>query len=122
VNAREADGATVTKSVTQTVTKAKKSGQRLNQKTTPPSANDRDAVTAWCALWKIPTDHPELDHFLDVFRSNGTPHADWSATWRNFLRNQPRFAAPSGTRRAAPELQPVGVNGRAWKLGEGDGH
>jgi hypothetical protein len=47
------------------------------------------------------------DRFVDYHKSKGDESADWSASWRTWVRNQVEFAIKNGTRRADGTLSSV---------------
>ncbi len=81
----------------------------------PASLSEPGAVEAWAERWKLPADDPEFGRFLDYHRAKGNAFRDWGAAWRNWKRNEGKFAAQSSTRL----VQGIPASGRAWKLPEG---
>jgi hypothetical protein len=71
-----------------------------------------DRITEWCERWSIPVPSSNLEaaKFVDHARTNGRTCKDWSAAWRNWLRNAPQFAARDGRSATsyAPMPQPYG--------------
>lgn len=51
-----------------------------------------ESMRAWAEL-KTPTVNIELEHesFCDYWRAHGTKMADWTATWRNWMRRAPKM-------------------------------
>lgn len=70
--------------------------------TTPPVGGHtpkRMPKTYMTDVWepKDGTDNrAELERFRDHWLGKGEARADWNATWRNWLRNAPRFSGPVG--------------------------
>jgi hypothetical protein len=65
-----------------------------------PNPNDID----WQREQRIPDSiaREQLPIFVDHWTGKGEPRADWSATWRNWLRRQPQFDRSGGNRQPAP--------------------
>jgi hypothetical protein len=74
------------------------------QRTAAPSEEDQEA---FLQRWKIPTPDadPDVTRFLDHHRAKGSLMADWSATWRTWVRNGVRF----GQRPPPPRSSPSGA-------------
>lgn len=85
----------------------------------PPSDATREDLLAWLAKHKIPSDHAELEGFLDWHRKERKLSADWPASWRTWTRNAAKWNRGSGTRIASAHVQPVPEDGPLWKVGGG---
>jgi hypothetical protein len=98
---------------TQTSATAKRATQ------VPPSSAPRPDVEAWASRWAIPVADSEFLRFLDHWRGKGEVRADWGATWRNWKRNEVKFATKSTKPGGVPmslQQQPP-ATGKLWKVG-----
>jgi hypothetical protein len=68
-----------------------KPDRRKPETACPPSDSEPDVVSAWAARWKIPTEAPCFEPFLDHHRKTGARWRDWSAAWRTWLRNEAKY-------------------------------
>jgi DNA-binding transcriptional regulator YhcF (GntR family) len=104
-----------------TVPEGKKSGRAKKPLTPcPSSVAPASELEPWLRRWDIPLPsvHSQVADFLDHHTGKGNLKADWSATWRTWLRS------PYGPQNARPSrgVQPTGPGGTSiWKVGEGAG-
>jgi hypothetical protein len=64
----------------------------------------------------MPQDDRIAAAFLDHARANGRRYADWGAAWRNWKRNEAKFASARPAI-AKAEVQKAPPAGRLWKVG-----
>ncbi len=117
--AREGSGESPSIEAPQKAPKAARSGKAPKGKTTtaPPSDATDEEVRAWLVRWALPplddaTEGLEVQRFLDRNRAAGGAYIDWSAAWRNWLRNRAAFAASRAMPRQSQEPD------EPWKLPE----
>lgn len=82
----------------------------------PESGASAGDLRDWADRWKIPIGHGEFNHFLDHHRKSDRRFRDWTAAWRTWLSNAPKFATRTLFNRPGAIVQP-GDN-RAWKVPE----
>jgi hypothetical protein len=82
-----------------------RSSRRKPETSAPSSDAGQADVDSWCRKWAIPL--PSIDEqaarFLDNARQNDRRCRDWSAAFRNWERNTPRFPRAPGLRRAGQQ-------------------
>lgn len=85
----------------------------------PESGASAGEIRDWVERWAIPDGHGEFQHFLDHHRKNDKRWRDWSAAWRTWLKNAPKFG-PRGsfTRGAEITKQPTDNEAPWMKLPE----
>ncbi|WP_281545869.1 replication protein [Grimontia sp. SpTr1] len=69
---------------------------RAKRATSPPDTFDvSTALFDWAKQNAIEVDlSQETERFLDYHRAKGSTFRDWTAAWRNWMRNAKRFAKP----------------------------
>ena len=75
-----------------------------SRRTRCPASTDLEAVGAFIARWELPSEHHELSKFLDYHAGKGSVMLSWSAAWRTWVRNAPRFG---GAERFADAAAPA---------------
>jgi hypothetical protein len=58
----------------------------------PESRASAGEIRDWSDKWAIPIGHGEFTGFLDYHRKHDSGFCDWSAAWRTWLKNAPKFA------------------------------